>query len=477
MKSYQALISLVLIGLVVLPVSAMTKDLPSEEETEAIAREAYVYGFPLVMNYKTMYQYAVDTQSPDYKGPFNEVSCDARLFTPDDKAVVTPNADTPYCMFWIDLRAEPMILSVPDMDEKRYYSFQLIDFYTHNFGYVGTLSTGSNAGKFLLAGPGWHGDKPDGITDVIRSETNFILNITRTQLFGSQDLEQVKAIQSHYELQPLSEFLGQEAPATSSPPDYPKWVEGSQFDERFFTYLDFAMDLLGNTGPGERGLWQNLARFGIGPGKTFSLNALPAGQVKALRAGIKEGLAVMEDFIAQHANNPLLSGKIFGTREFLNKSAEETYKLDKPDILRAVAAHTGLYGNSAAEAVYPTYFTDSDRIPLDGSKHSYTLSFAAEALPPVKAFWSLTMYDGKTQLFIKNPIDRYLLNSEMMDRFKLEQDGTLMLHIGKDSPGEQLEPNWLPAPDGPFYLVMRLYGPEKAALEGRWVPPAVKKTE
>mgnify|MGYP001823326086 CR=1 FL=1 len=143
----------------------------SAEEAQMIAKEAYVWGFPIVMNYKTMWNYSIDKENPEYKGPFNQTSCAARLFTPEDKAVVTPNADTPYCMFWIDLRAEPQVLSVPEMEPNRFYHFQLIDLYTHNFAYVGTLTSGNGAGKFLIAGPGWNGENPEGITDVIRSET------------------------------------------------------------------------------------------------------------------------------------------------------------------------------------------------------------------------------------------------------------------------------------------------------------------
>ena len=247
----------------------------SAEDAKAIAKEAYVYGFPMVMNYKTMWNYAVDKDNPEYKGPFNEVSCEARLFTPEDKAVITPNADTPYCMFWMDLRAEPLVLSVPEMEDERYYSFQLIDLYTHNFAYVGNLTTGNEAGRYLLAGPGWDGEKPEGITDVIQSETDVIFNVTRTQLFGPDDLQKVQAIQGQYKLEPLSAFLGEEAPAASAKPDFPEWVEGSQFDERFLLYLDFIMDLLEKPGPGEDALWQDLARLGVGPGKTFRLDALP----------------------------------------------------------------------------------------------------------------------------------------------------------------------------------------------------------
>lgn len=446
-------------------------------EAKAIAKEAYVYGFPMVMNYKTMYQYAIDTENSDYKGPFNQVACEARLFTPKDRAVVTPNSDTPYCMFWMDLRAEPLVLSVPDIETDRYYSFQIIDFYTHNYAYVGTLTTGNGEGRYLLAGPGWDGKKPEGITDVIRSETDFIFNVTRTQLFGQDDLIKVKEIQGQYALQPLSAFLGGEAPAAPPMPDFPKWVEGSQFDERFFNYLDFVMDLLKKPGQGEEALWQDLARLNIGPGKTFSLDALSDGQAEALKAGIKDGFSDMEAFIAENASDPLVSGKIFGTRDFLNESAKKNYNLDRPDMPRAVAAHLGLYGNSAAEAIYPTYMADSEGEPLDCSAHSYTITFPKGQFPPVKSFWSLTMYDGKTQLFIENQLDRYLLNSEMMDRFKMEDDGSLVLYIEKDSPGKDLEPNWLPAPDGPLYMTMRLYGPEKAALDGQWTPPKVKKAD
>jgi hypothetical protein len=446
------------------------------EEAGAIARDAYIYGFPMVMNYKTLWNYVVDENNPEYKGPFNQVSCDARLFTPEDKAVVTPNADTPYCMFWVDLRTEPMILSVPEVEAQRYYSFQLIDLYTHNFGYVGTLSTGNEAGRYLIAGPGWDGKKPAGITDILRSETNFILTVTRTQLFGPNDLKKVKGLQGQYKLQPLSAFLGQAPPAAPARPSFPTWDEGSQSDERFFTYLDFMMDLLEQPGPGEEALWQDLARLGVGPGQRFKLDARSSEQREALNAGVKQGFAEMEAFIAEHSNDPLASGKWFGTRAFLTESAKVNYDLDRPDLLRSVAAHMGLYGNSAAEAIYPTFLTDADGAPLNASSHRYSISFARGALPPVKAFWSLTMYDGKTQLFIDNPLDRYLLSSEMLEQLKREADGSLVLYVQKDSPGPEMESNWLPAPDGPFYMVMRLYGPEEAALKGHWSPPhAVRK--
>jgi len=448
----------------------------SPEEAEAIAREAYIYGFPMVMNYKTLYNYVIDTSNTEYKGPFNEVSCEARLFTPDDKAVVTPNADTPYCMFWIDLRAEPQVLTVPEMEPERFYHFQLVDLYTHNFAYAGTLTTGNGAGSFLIAGPGWQGERPEGIDDVLSSETDMVFVVTRTQLFGPDDLARVEEIQEAYGLLPLSEFLGSEASPAPPTPDSPKWVEGSQFDERFFGTLDFMMTLLGAPAPGKEDLWQRLAVLGIGGGD-FDFAALAPETQEAMKKGREAGFTDIETFVAEHSNDPLASGKLFGTRRFLEQSAAANYKSDDIDILRSVAAHRGLYGNSAEEAIYPTFLADADGTPLDGAAQSYTMTFAEGELPPVQAFWSLTMYDGATQLFVANAIDRYLINSTMMDDLRLNDDGSLTLLIQKDAPGGKLDSNWLPAPDGPFYMVMRLYGPKAAALDGTWTPPPAVRME
>jgi hypothetical protein len=363
------------------------------------------------------------------------------------------------------------------MEPERYYSFQLIDLNTHNFAYVGTLTTGNGAGKFLIAGPGWSGETPDGITDVIRSESGFVFNVTRTQLFGPADLPKVKAIQDSYGLQPLSAFLGTTAPPARAVPKFPKWVEGSQFDERFFGYLDFMMSLLDEPAKEEKRLWDRLARLGLGPKNTFNFTALAATTQNAVKEGIKEAFGEMERFLAKYGSDPLASAKIFGTREFLRKSAKDNYGHGNHYLMRAAAGHIGLYGNSAAEAIYPGYLAGSDGKPYDASANRYTLTFEKDKLPPVKAFWSLTMYDGKTQLLIENPLDRYLLNSPMMDQFQKEEDGSLVLHIAKESPGGDYEPNWLPAPDGPFYMVLRLYGPEPAALEGKWTPPDLQKVE
>jgi hypothetical protein len=177
------------------------------DEARAIAKEAYIYGYPLVENYRIQYAYFVDKGGPQYKGPFNELISIARLYMPKDTAIQTPNPDTPYSFIGADLRSGPVVLSVPEIDKGRYYSLQFVDAYTFNFHYVGSRTTGNGGGSYLLAGPTWSGDTPDGIDQVIRSETDFVFVIYRTQLMGPDDLDKVENIQAGYSAQTLSELL------------------------------------------------------------------------------------------------------------------------------------------------------------------------------------------------------------------------------------------------------------------------------
>ena len=446
----------------------------SPEEARQIAKEAYIYGFPMVMNYKTLYAYTLDKKSPEYKGELNQKSCEARLYTPEDKAVVTPNSDTPYCMFWCDIRKEPVVISVPEIEADRYYSFQLIDLYTHNFAYIGTLTTGNAAGRYLIATTDWEGEKPDGVTDIFRCETNLFLNVVRTQLIDDSDIENIRSIQDQYQLQTLSEFLGNENSAPETNNKFPDWNEGDQFTIDAFNYLSLMLKHI-NPIEEEKVLIEKFALLGLGTEAGFDTTRFDAETLKAIKEGVKDGFSEIEGFIKQISTDPLASSKIFGTREFLTQSARENYGLENIYLPRAVAAQLGLYGNSGFEAIYPIYLTDAEGNPLNASENKYGITFDAGQLPPVKAFWSITMYDGKTQLLIDNPLDKYLVNSTMMNDFVLADDGSLTIYIQKESPGKALEVNWLPAPDGPFYAVMRLYGPEKSALSGEWKnPPMVK---
>jgi hypothetical protein len=473
MKKTAPLISLCSIILLCTACSPETDVTP--DEAREIAREAYIYGFPTVVNYKTMYLYTLNEQSPEYKGPLNFVGCDARLLTPEDKAVVTPNADTPYCMFWADIRSEPVIISLPEMEPERFYHFQLIDLNTHNFAYLGTLSTGNEAGSYMITGPDFKGSAPEGVDQVIPCETDLFFCVVRTQLMDDQDLANVERLQEQYKLEPLSQYLGNEVPESTPMEQLPEWNEGDQFTANSFIYLDAMLRHMDPVSE-EIMLRRRLARIGIGSKEGFSLEKFDEEVKKAIEEGVKEGFEEIESFLAENNTDPLMSGKIFGTREFLANSASTNFGHSDLFLIRAAAAHMGLYGNSGDEAMYPAYLLDSEGNPLNAAANSYTITFESGNLPPVESFWSVTMYDAPTQLFIHNSLDRYLLNSNSIDNFVYGEDGSLTFYLTKESPGPELESNWLPAPDGPFYAVMRLYGPKEEVLNGEWTNPPIVKS-
>jgi len=433
-------------------------------------QQAYVYGFPMIAAYKAMYQFNVDKTNSQYKGPFNQVLNSAQVFTPKDTAIVTPNSDTPYSMLQADLRAEPIVFCVPKVEKSRYYSVQLTDMYSFNYGYVGSRATGNDPGCYMIAGPDWKGEAPKGIKKVFPSETQFGLVIFRTQLFSAADINNVKKIQAGYTAQPLSAFLHQPAPPAAPAPDFPAFTEDA-FKLDFPKYLNFLLQYCPPV-PAETELRAKFAEVGIEAGKPFDPSKLSEAQKAELGLGVKEGYGSIEkqrDDIGKNINGWTV-GSAFGDRAFYHGDF----------LLRAAAALAGIYGNDAVEAMYPLAKNDAADSPLDGSKHNYTLTFAAGQFPPVNAFWSVTMYDGKTQLLIDNPINRYLINSPMLPTLKKNADGSLTIYIQKDAPPPDKKANWLPAPDGPIYMVMRLYWPKETPPSilppgaGTWQPPGVQ---
>jgi len=218
---------------------ARAAGMPGVAETEAIAEEGFVYGLPIVMNYAVMYAYAVDRASGQFKAPFNQIQNEARVFTYKDTAIVTPNSDTPYSFLWMDLRAEPVVLSVPAVKD-RYYAVQLEDGNTFNFGYIGSRATGDEAGDYMVAGPDWKGATPKGIVKVFRSTTQFALAGYRTQLLNPEDMDNVKKVQAGYKVQTLSSYRKQPAPPAAPKIAFPR-VDKELVKTRFFEYLDFAL--------------------------------------------------------------------------------------------------------------------------------------------------------------------------------------------------------------------------------------------
>lgn len=441
--------------------SAQAEFNASPSEARAIAKEAYLYGFPVVEMYKTLYTQAVDTGGPNFKAPFNQIGNTATNFTPKDTAFVTPNSDTPYSFVWLDLRAEPVVLSLPAIEDNRYYSVQLIDLYTQNFDYLGTRKTGNKGGNYLIAGPGWQGAKPAGINAVIHSDSNIAYALYRTQLFNPQDLAQVQKIQQGYTVKTLSAFTDSGAPDPAPAVKWPAPQAEMSDSPALFRYLNFML-AFAPTDPSETMLMARFAKIGVGPGLPFEEKHLSAEQLKALQGGIEDGKAEFATFKKTTVDtHKVSSGDLFGSRQHLNNNY----------LYRYAGANMGIFGNSAEEANYIGYFVDNAGKPVDASSTRYTLHFAPGQLPPAKAFWSLTMYDGKTKLLVDNPLNRYLINSRMLADLHQDPDGGLTLYVQHDSPGKDREANWLPAPAGPFYGVLRLYLPGPEVASGAWKMP------
>lgn len=436
------------------------------DQVREIAKQAYLYGFPMVDNYRIQYSYFVDKQDPNYKGTWNQVHSLARVTTPADTAIQTPNSDTPYSFIGADLRAEPLVLTIPPIEAGRYFSVQFIDAYTYNFAYVGSRTTGNGGGKYLLAGPGWHGAKPAGISAVIQSDTDFAFIGYRTQLFGPDDLDNVKKIQDGYRVAPLSAFLNAPAPAASPAIEFvkPLTPEQEKTSPQFFDILNFTLRYAPAL-PSEKDLRARFATIGIGPAGTFDADKLSPEMRTAVEGGMADAWAEFNALQKDKLNTgQLTAADLFGSRQQLG----DNY------LYRMAGAVLGIYGNSKQEALYPLFPNDSTGAPLNGD-NSYTYRFPPGQLPPVNAFWSLTMYKLPESLLVANPIDRYLINSPMLPNLKADADGGYTLYIQHTSPGPEKESNWLPAPQGPFQLLLRLYWPKDQALDGQWKAPQPHK--
>ena len=425
------------------------------DDTRAIAQEAWIYAYPMLMHYQTLEKQVLNPDAAEYVGGFNRFRHYSELYTPKNREVVTPNNDTPYSWAWLDLRSEPQVLSVPAVADDRYYVHQLVDQYTHNFAYVGVLSTGREAGDYMIAGPHWQGPTPAGIKAVLRSETEIVMVLGRTGLKNADDLPAVRALQQQYRLRALHEYTGGPAPIAAPAMTWPAWDSKSGLGLGFIPVLNQIL-MLCPTHPSEQALRGRFARIGIVPGQRFDVAALPVETRQALIAGIQEAQAQLQAGTAKVRNTLGL----FGTREVLHGNY----------LNRAIAAAVGIYGNSVEEAFYLGSRLDNQGQSLQGGRR-YRLRFAPGQLPPASEFWSLTLYDLPDRQLVANPIDRYCLSSR--DRLQADADGGLTLLMQSSAPDDQH--NWLPAPQsGAFTLVLRLYGPERQVIEQRWQMPVVE---
>ncbi len=447
----------------------------TEQEAHAIAVDAYVYFYPLVTMDVTRKQFTnIEPGKELGKGPMNMFNNVPEYPPGNFKGVVRPNFDTLYSIAYLDMTKEPMMLSVPDTDG-RYYLLPMLDMWSDVFASPGWRTTGTQAGNFLVAPPGWRPDLRDKFIDEFKlpkatrridAPTPYVWIIGRTKTDGPPDYDAVHKIQVGYKITPLSEW--------SKPP---KAVEAKidpivdmktppkiQVDSMTAgTYFAYAAELLKLQPPHltDEPIIAQMRRIGIEPGKSFDIDKVSPTVKNGLESAPEDGQKLMAwkvPTLARLANGWSMNTDTMGVYG--------NYYLK-----RAIVAQVGLGANLPEDAIYPLNIGDESGKPLDGA-NKYTISFAKGATPPVNAFWSITLYDSEG-FQVANSLNRFAVSSWMP--FKYNADGSLDLYFQNDNPGKDKEANWLPAPKGAFNLTMRLYGPKSEALTGKWNPPPITK--
>jgi hypothetical protein len=455
-----AAISLIAIG----QPSASRADPMTPEEAHDIGVNAYVYFYPLISMDVTRQQLTnVEAGKSEIGGPMNMFINVPEFPTADMRAVVRPNFDTLYSSGWLDLTKEPMIVSVPDTGG-RYYLLPMLDMWTNVFASPGWRTTGTQAGNFIVVPPGWTGSVPADFTR-IDAPTPYVWIIGRTKTDGPPDYDAVHKIQAGYKITPLSEWGGSPKPIEAkidpaidmkTPPKLQ--VDAMPADK----YFAAAAELLKLHPPHitDQPIIAQMKRIGIEPGKSFDITSLDPAVQKALSSTPEDAQKLMDwklQSLARVANGWSMNTDTMGVYG--------NYYLK-----RAIVAQVGLGANLPEDAIYPLNLADDTGKPLDGA-NKYTIHFDKDATPPVNAFWSITLYDPKG-FQVANGLNRFAVSSWMP--FQHNADGSLDLYFQNESPGANKEANWLPAPNGPFNLTMRLYGPKSEALTGKWDPPPVK---
>jgi hypothetical protein len=436
----------------------------SSQEAQEIALDAYLYAYPMVLMQITRDVSTNVSEAEGLHAPINQLA-HARTFPdPSFTDVVRPNADTLYTALSFDVSKEPLIISVP-ASNGRYYLLPWLDWWTDIFTVPGSRTTGDEAQTFAIVSPDWKGKLPDNVREY-RSPTALGLLIGRTQTNGKADYDAVHRFQNAMKAVPLSAYGKDYIPPKghvnpkqdmSAPPDQLEKMDA----KTFFTIFT---NLLKTNPPhaNDYPIIDRLKHLGIEPGKDFSFDSAPKIVQDALNAAPAAGLKQIKRIFT--------SSGVAANGWRTNLTAIGTYGTDY--LRRAGVAYAGLGANVVQDAVYPTAFSDANGHPFD-SDHKYVLHFDKDQIPPVRGFWSLTMYDQR-QLFAANPINRYAIGDR--DKLNYNPDGSLDLYIQRESPGKAKEPNWLPTPaKGPFTMNLRLYWPKLEVLDGTWSPPPVNR--
>jgi hypothetical protein len=451
-----------LLAVPALPPAAQAQNALTEQEAQAIALDAYIYFYPLMSMDLSRKQFTNGTN--DFKGPMNTF-VNVPAYPPADfRGVVRSNFDTLYSVSWLDMTREPLVISAPDTDG-RYYLLPMLDMWTDVFASPGWRTTGTKAGNFLVTPPGWTGTVPEGMTR-ISAPTPYVWLIGRTKTDGPPDYDAVRKIQAGYKVVLLSEFGKPPRPVEFKPDPGvdmktpPKVQVDTMAGGKYFAY---AAELLKLHPPHatDEPIIARMKRIGIEVGKSLDISKLDPAVQKALEGAPQDGQKLMAwklPTLARVANGWSMNTDTVGVYG--------NYYLK-----RAILSQQGLGANVVEDAIYPLNLADESGKPLDGA-NKYTITFEKGAAPPVNAFWSITLYD-QDGFQVGNVLNRFAVSSWMP--FKYNSDGSLDLYFQNESPGKDMEANWLPAPKGPFNLTMRLYAPKSEALTGKWNPPPVTK--
>lgn len=440
------------------PAATLSKEQIAEETAYALGVQAYVWSYPLWEANRSRKRMTAVAAPVGFRAPSNQLFHADKLADPTAVDVVSPNNDTLYSAGWLDLRGEPMVLTVPDY-AGRFYTIQLIDAYTNNFGYISQRRDGFKAQTVAFVPPGWTGKLPAGVRR-IDAPTPSVLVALRSGVDGPPDIPNVARLQKQVRLVPLSKYGSEWVPPATVPVVAARKYEGP------LAYWEEVGDLVADNPPPERddgllGLFKEIGLTRNG----FDASRLDAAKRRGLQRALPAGRAIVEE--AYNAEGYRANG-------WLMRNAFDGSYFGTSYLLRAAIAHGELFANDQAEAFYPITNLDADGKPLDGAGGRYAIRFDKGQLPPANAFWSITMLDQKKGLLVANPINRYSIG----DRTKGLQtapDGSLTLYVQAEPPGAERNANWLPAPKEPFRLVMRVYLPDPRVLNGDWKPPAVKR--
>ncbi|MFJ9174017.1 DUF1254 domain-containing protein [Streptomyces sp. NPDC102360] len=435
-----------------------------------IGVQAYVYGWPLVENYRVRSRY-LDPACAQH-GRLNTFRHETDPADHSFELFVTPNADLLYSETFVDLTDEPLILHVPDTGDMRYWAAQILDAYTDTCANISNRSVGSGPGDYALTGPEWTGDLPEGVTRVhVPTRTGFIL--LRTLFESPEELEHTRTVQRQFTLTPLSVHgAGSTTESGTVPADDPRRAVPAAQDELsaslgFFTVLNRALTEAGTRHADEAGLLHLFARIGVGPGRDFDPDGLDSATREGLTRAVADGWKLVQAR-SMTARTVLRNGWI------LSQTGAQTGSYGHDHLQRAGVAHRGLYANTEAEyAALPALMDSAGRM-LDGD-HGYTVRFEADALPPVAAYWSVTIYSLPDRRLPDHPSGRVTVSS-LDPALVRGDDGSVEILIQHEEPDPDRKANWLACPAGPFQLILRAYQPTDAALHtGEWPPPAIER--